>query len=501
MTIAVWRRATSTLTATALMMTGAAIASGSSPASASVQSELQSLADADYAEGYAALVKTVMPAVVAVRVEREGDPETAMRGGTPDMREFFERFFGMPGMPDMPPPPERPQRDRPMVGLGSGFIISADGLVVTNAHVVGAADRVEVRLDDERIYEARVQGVDELTDLALLKIEADEPLPYVRFGDSDGVEVGDKVLAIGNPFGLGGTVTSGIVSALGRRIGSGPYDDFLQIDAPINRGNSGGPTFDLQGDVVGVNTAIFSPSGGSIGIGFAISANLAQEVIADLQDDGEVSRGWLGVGIQELDDALARQFGLDPATEGTVVTQVQPLSPAERAGFRTGDVITRLNGEVVPGPNALSRRVAALDPGSEATLTVIRDGSETELEVSLGERPAPGMTVGEAAPDEQGPGPRLGLALAPLDDAARGARRIEAGRGVLVAAVEPGSAAAEAGVRRGDVILQVGRTDVATPAEVQEEVSAAVESGSDTVLMLLNRDGAQRFTTVPIEVS
>jgi serine protease Do len=502
------RTAALTMVAATVALAGSALVSVGAAAQ-TVQSQLSELQGADYSEGYAPLVNAVMPAVVAVRVERE--PEQTAQNmpfeGNPSMREFFERFFGDPEGPGPGPAPEGPPRGRPQMGLGSGFIISEDGLVVTNAHVVGDATEVEVQLDDERAFEAEVRGVDPLTDLALLEIDADAPLPYVTFGDSDEVQVGDRVVAIGNPFGLGGTVTSGIVSALSRRIGAGPYDDFLQIDAPINRGNSGGPTFDLDGDVVGVNTAIFSPSGGSIGIGFAIASNLAQDVVADLRDDGQVSRGWLGVGIQDLDPQLARELGLDAEASGTVVTQVQPQSPADQAGFQTGDVITGLNGETVEGAGALSRQVAALDPGDRATFTVVRGGDERQLDVDLAERPQGEIRMGQAPGGQQPQQPddsdtaSLGLALAPLSEEVRRELGIPADQGVAVRAVEPGGPAAEAGLREGDVILEIGREPVASPQQAAQRIARLARNERERMLLLINRGGGQRFVTVPLDIS
>ncbi|NBB70888.1 MAG: Do family serine endopeptidase [Alphaproteobacteria bacterium] len=500
------RTAALTMVAATVAIAGSALAPGDAAAQ-TVQSQLRELQGADYSEGYAPLVNAVMPAVVAVRVERQ--PEQTAQNmpfqGNPSMREFFERFFGDPEGPG--PGPDGPPRGRPQMGLGSGFIISEDGLVVTNAHVVGDATDVEVQLDDERTFDAEVRGVDPLTDLALLEIDPDQPLPYVTFGDSDEVQVGDRVVAIGNPFGLGGSVTSGIVSALSRRIGAGPYDDFLQIDAPINRGNSGGPTFDLEGNVVGVNTAIFSPSGGSIGIGFAIASNLARDVVADLRDDGQVSRGWLGVGIQDLEPQLARELGLDQDTSGTVVTQVQPQSPADRAGFQTGDVITALNGETVEGAGALSREVAALDPGDSATFTVVRGGDQQQLEVDLAERPRGEIRMGQGPGQQQPQEPddsdtaSLGLALAPLSEEVRRELGIPADQGVAVRAVEPGGPAAEAGLREGDVILEIGREPVASPQEAAQRIARLARNERERMLLLINRGGGQRFVTVPLDIS
>jgi len=499
------RTAALTLFAASVGLGGATFALQAS-AQTTVQSKLEELADADYSDGYAQLVNAVMPAVVAVRVERQ--PQATAGGepfeGNPNMREFFERFFGDPEGPGGPPQGQPgPGGERPQMGLGSGFIISEDGFIVTNAHVVGNASEVEVILDDDRTFEAEVRGVDALTDLAVLKIASDQPLPFISFADSDQVEVGDRVVAIGNPFGLGGTVTSGIVSALGRRIGAGPYDDFLQIDAPINRGNSGGPTFNLDGEVVGVNAAIFSPSGGSVGIGFAIASNLAQNVIEDLRDDGQVQRGWLGVGIQDLNEELARELGLAADTSGTVVTQVQPQSPAARGGFRTGDVITALNGEGVAGASALSRQVAAIDPGEEAAFTVLRNGEEREISVTLAERAQGEIRMGQAPSEEPGAEDpaQLGLTLAPLPDNARSELGIASGRGVLVQSVEPGSPAQEAGLRGGDVILEVAQEPVSSPRDVVRRIESLAQDESERVLMLINRDGGQRFATVPFDVS
>jgi serine protease Do len=265
-----------------------------------------------------------------------------------------------------------------MMGEGSGFVVSPDGLIVTNAHVAGGADKIEVTFKDGRKLTATLKGVDEKTDLALLKVDGGSaPLPYVVFGDSSKVRPGDKVIAVGNPFGLGGTVTAGIVSATGREIGSGPYDDYIQVDAPINRGNSGGPTFNLRGEVVGVNTAIFSPSGGSVGIGFAIAANLAKSVVDDLRDDGTVERGYLGVGIQGVDEDLARALKLD-RPRGALVSRVETGSPAEKAGVQRGDVVLDFNGTPIDRVGQLSRAVAAVDAGASGRLTIWRDGPRAD---------------------------------------------------------------------------------------------------------------------------
>jgi serine protease Do len=446
--------------------------------------------------GYADLVAAVQPAVVNVSVQRTlGDAATVPEPfADPDMRRFFERFFGQ--IPDMPRPPmERRER-----GEGSGFIIDPAGLIVTNAHVVGNADKVEVRLHDGSRYDAKVRGIDEKTDLAVIEIKADRPLPYLTFGDSDQVRVGDKVVAIGNPFGLGGTVTAGIVSATNREIGSGPYEDFLQIDAPINRGNSGGPTFNLKGEVVGVNTAIFSPSGGSVGIGFAISSNLAKKIVADLLEDGRIERGWLGVSIQRLDRDIANSLKL-AEPEGALVANVERGSPAEAADIRSGDVIVEFAGKPIKELRDLTRAVADSKAGTTEKLVVWRDGKRVTLVVKVGLQPT-GEEIAaadEPAGDNQ---PRLGLALAPVPPEMREQLGItDTSAGVLVQRVLPNSPAEEKGLRPGDVIIAVGGTPVSSPKEVIDAVKEAHGAGAKAVLMLLQRNGRPMYEAVPFAAS
>ena len=302
-----------------------------------------------------------------------------------------------------------------MVGEGSGFIISSDGLIVTNYHVAGEADKINVTLKDGTVYKATLKGADKKTDLALIKIDAKKPLPYVAFGDSGKVRPGDKVLAVGNPFGLGGTVTAGIVSAVGREIGEGPYDDFIQVDAPINRGNSGGPTFDMRGNVIGVNTAIFSPSGGSVGIGFAIASNQAKQIVNQLMEHGTVDRGFLGVSIQPIDPDLAKALKLDD-THGALVSKVEPDSPAAKAGVKSRDVILQFDGKEVEKPSQLSRYVAGTQAGKSSELVLWRDGKRETLQVDVGKMPSKETASNEQGgdqPDENQP--KLGLSLAPLD--------------------------------------------------------------------------------------
>jgi len=316
--------------------------------------------------GYADLVEAVAPAVVMISAE------VARPGGPGAMPPGLPRFPGMPG--------PGPQGGR---SLGSGFVIDADGYVVTNHHVIAQGRDIRVTLSDGRSFDAEVVGSDERTDLALLKVEADAPLPFVEFADSDAVRVGDRVLAVGNPFGLGGTVTSGIVSALGRDIRGGPYDEFLQIDAAINRGNSGGPAFDVFGRVVGINTAIFSPSGGSVGIGFAIPSNQARAVIAELREDGFVERGWIGVSIRPVTEEMAPDLGLRRA-EGVLVEQVVRGGPAMRAGVLPGDVVVQVGGREVEGTRSFVRAVADAAPGTELQVTVWREGRERALTLEIG---------------------------------------------------------------------------------------------------------------------
>lgn len=453
--------------------------------------------------GYADLVAAVKPAVVNVRVERTAEPEEAMggQGGPnmdPEMRRFFERFFGEQGQGPMQQAPRPPQHER---GEGSGFIVDASGLIVTNAHVAGGADKITVLLDDGTELDAKLQGIDQKTDLAVLKVDAGKPLPYVTFGDSSKVRVGDAVVAVGNPFGLGGTVTSGIVSATGREIGSGPYDDFLQIDAPINRGNSGGPTFNLKGEVVGVNSAIFSPSGGSVGIGFAIASNLAKQVVDDLKDDGKVERGWLGVQIQGLDEDLASNLELGKP-HGALVSEVQPGSPAEAAGVKQGDVVLSFAGKPIDKVGQLSRAVAVVTPGTKEEIVVWRDGKEKTLEAVIAAMPSQDQ-VASSEPAKQGAEqPKLGLALAALTPDQRQQMGLDSDvQGVLVTQVQPGGPAEAKGIQAGDIIVSVDRKPVREPKEVVAAIRKAHESGAKSVLLYVSRDGNERFEAVPLATS
>ncbi len=460
--------------------------------------------------GYADLIERVMPAVVSVTVKRSASPEMAtgpqeFRGpqGGPDnemFERFMERFFGEGGMErfQMPRMPEAP-RGMPMAAAGTGFIFDAAGYVATNNHVVSGADEVTVTMYDGQEFSAEVVGTDPDTDLAVLKIDAGKDLPYLTFADSDDVRVGDPVIAIGNPFGLGSTVTAGIVSAQNRVIGAGRFDDFMQIDAPINHGNSGGPTFNLAGEVIGVNTAIQSPTGGNVGIGFAIPSTLAHKIVADLQDDGEVERGWLGVHIQGLDDDIASTLDLGEA-KGAMVAQVAPGSPAAAAGVEQGDVVLSYNGQQIDEVRDLTSMVADTAPGTDADLVVWRDGKEMTLPVEIGEMSADREVVAANAEQPDADTPRLGVALAELTpDAKRSMDLPEDLEGAMVTDVQPGSPAAEKGLQRGDVIVEAGHQKVTQPEQVADAVREATERGDQTILLLIKREGQDRFVAVRLE--
>jgi len=460
---------------------------------------------------FSGLVETVGPAVVTVASTRQ-TPQRMQSGegpmpeipGMPDLpenspfREFFERFMDQ-HRGDGPMGPQGPPRQAR--ALGSGFIVESDGLIVTNDHVVGEADQVTVILEDGTEYEAEIVGRDPKTDLAVLRIDPEGELPTVEWGDSAEAKIGDWVVAVGNPFGLGGTVTAGVLSARGRNIGSGPYDDYLQIDAPINRGNSGGPTFNLEGEVIGVNTAIFSPSGGSVGIGFAVPSSMARGIIDQLAETGTVERGWLGVSIQTVTDELASALGLDEA-RGALVARVEPGSPADAAGLRQGDLILGYNGQEVAEMSDLPRLVAETPVGETASLEIRRDDETTTLDVEIG-RLEPERTAavdqpetGEAGSSEE---TALGARLAGLDDEARQRFGIdETVSGVVVTDLAADSPLVEQGVRPGDVITQVDRESVADPAEVRSAIDAVRESDREQVLLLVTRRGQQRYVAAPV---
>ena len=418
---------------------------------------------------FADLVSQVGPAVVSITSTMRGERE----------------------MPMMPP-----MRGRSGQAKGSGFIVNANGTIVTNNHVVRDADRVEVQLDDGTRLPARVVGTDPRTDLAVLRVDAKRPLPFLSLGDSSTVRPGQWVVAVGNPFGLGGSVTAGIVSARGRDLRSGPYDDYLQIDAPINAGNSGGPLFSQDGKVVGVNTAILSPSGGNVGIGFAIPANLVRSVVDQLQANGHVTRGFLGVQTQPVTDAMASALRLDGA-KGALVAAVEPDSPASRAGLRAGDVVRAVNGKAVANPHQLARAVAGVAPGTKLSLDITRDGEARTVTAETAAQPGEQLAeAGAAKPDAAQGGPTIGVALAPLTPDLRDELDIPRQvNGAVVAEVRPGSPAEGAGLRQGDLVVGIGAKAVASPEDAVQAIRAAAKDGKSVALRIM-RDGRARFVAV-----
>ncbi|MGA8259479.1 MAG: DegQ family serine endoprotease [Arenicellales bacterium] len=440
--------------------------------------------------GLANLVAQVRPAVVSIVVQGHlAGAEGPRFEGDQRFRDFFEHFFGQQPGAGFGQDGGFPAQH--FEAAGSGFIISADGFVVTNNHVVDHADQIKVILDDGTKLNAKLKGTDPKTDLALLKVDAHKPLPYVQFGSSKNIRAGDWVVAIGNPFGLGGTVTTGIVSARGRDLNSGPYDDFLQIDAPINKGNSGGPLFNLKGKVIGVNTAIFSPNGGNVGIGFAIPSNEARTVISSLEKQGYVARGELGVQIQTVTPDLAKGLGLEKP-RGAIVSQVAKNSPAAKAGLQVGDVIVGFNGHHVNNARELPSMVANAGPGAQADVTVLRDGKRHDVHVTLASQ---GQTVAKANTGSatQSSGPQLGVAAAPVNDQTRARYNVpDSVTGALIVEVQPGSPAARAGLRPGDVIRKVN----GKPVESPQALATAVHNHPKGMVMLVNRAGKQWFMSV-----
>jgi serine protease Do len=440
--------------------------------------------------GFADIVEKVKPAVISVRVKLDEGPQTSSDEGLPfPPGSPFDRFFRQFGAPNVP---NMPNGKHYVTGQGSGFFISADGYAVTNNHVVDKAKTVEVTTDDGTSYTAKVIGTDRKTDLALIKVEGRGDFPYVKFADAT-PRVGDWVLAVGNPFGLGGTVTAGIVSARGRDIGAGPYDDFIQIDAPVNKGNSGGPSFDVNGNVIGVNTAIFSPSGGSVGIGFAIPSDTVKTVIAQLEKSGKVTRGWIGVQIQQVTPDIAESLGLKNA-EGALVAEPQPDSPAAKAGIQSGDVITTVDGQPVKNARELARKISSMAPGSSVKLGIWRKGEEKALTLTLGELPNTRQARASTESDGTIPGDvgRLGLSLAPAANVAGAGSS-----GVVVTRVDPEGPAAERGIHTGDVILDVGGKTVSTPSDVRAAVQEAHAQGKHTVLMRVKSGDQTKFVALP----
>ncbi len=447
--------------------------------------------------GFADIVDHVKPAVISVRVkmerpansnlkDKDSDQDLPFPPGSP-----FERFFRRFGMPNIPSLPNGPEV---ITGQGSGFFISADGYAVTNNHVVQNAESVKVTTDDGKSYDAKVIGTDPRTDLALIKVDGKD-FPFVKLADGT-PRIGDWVLAVGNPFGLGGTVTAGIVSARGRDIGAGPYDDFIQIDAPVNKGNSGGPTFDVDGEVIGVNTAIYSPSGGSVGIAFAIPADTVKNVVNQLREKGSVTRGWIGVQIQPVTPEIADSLGLKQAT-GALVAEPQANSPAAKAGIQSGDVIVSVNGTPVHDARELAKRIGTMAPGTSVTLDVIHSGQQKTVTVTLGTLPNEKQASNEPAPrsgrSSEVDVPKLGFSVAPASSVAGPDTS-----GVVVTAIAEGGVAADHGLEVGDVILDVGGKPVTTPAEFRKSVSDAQKDGKHTILFRVKSSGGTKFVALPL---
>jgi serine protease Do len=478
---------------------GVAVLLGAGPLPQPTSPALTSIAYAQGVQrpmGFADIVDKVKPAVMSVRVKTAGGAK--MMGFEGDLpfppNSQMERFFRRFGLPEGTNPDEpRTPRNRLVTGQGSGFFITADGYAVTNNHVVDKAETVEVTADDGKTYTAKVIGTDPRTDIALIKVEGRSDFPYVHLADK-APRIGDWVLAVGNPFGLGGTVTAGIVSARGRDIGAGPYDDFIQIDAPVNKGNSGGPTFDVDGNVIGVNTAIFSPSGGSVGIAFAIPAPTVKSVVAQLKDNGKVSRGWIGVQIQPVTAEIADNLGLK-ASEGALVADPQSNGPAAKAGIMAGDVITAVNGNAVKDARDLAKQIGGMAPGSTAKLTVWRKGEEKTFSIALGELPNQREARATTTPDSSGPEgtdvPRLGLTVVPAGQVAG-----SGSEGVVVTEVDPNGIASDQGVKTGDVILEVGGKKVANPADIRSALKDAQKDGKRTILMRVKSGDATKFVAL-----
>ncbi|MBL6457305.1 DegQ family serine endoprotease [Belnapia sp. T6] len=464
----------------------------------------------DVPPSFAPLARQLLPAVVNISTTQNVQAR-ANRPDAPDMpqappgspfEEFFRDFFNR-NRPGQGPGQgqEQPQRPRRAQSLGSGFIIDTSGIVVTNNHVIDGADEINVILQDNTTIRAELLGTDPRTDLAVLRIKTDKPLHAVQFGDSDTAQVGDWVLAIGNPFGLGGTVTAGIVSARGRDIRQGMYDDFIQTDAAINRGNSGGPLFNLEGQVVGINTAIYSPSGGSIGIGFSIPSNLARNITAQLRDGGKVRRGWLGVNIQGVTDEIAESLGLQGGGRGALVARAQEDGPAAQSGIKNGDVILRFNGQEVREMRILPRIVAETPVGRQVPVVVWRDGKEQTLNVTLGELPAEPQQAAATPQPANRPTELsgLGLRVAPISPETRERFSLKPEqRGVVIMEVAPDSPAAERELRPGDVIVEVQQERVTSPQEVQAKLEQLRRQNRPSALLLIETAQGQRF--VPLRL-
>ncbi len=460
--------------------------------------ELPSVAD---------LAEKLLPAVVEIAVETDSGPSVTAMPELPDnspFKDFFDDFFkrNQPGQPD------GEGRPRSVSSLGSGFIIDASGVIVTNNHVVEGAKEIEVRLQDSTVLKAELVGRDPKTDLAVLRVKSDKPLPVVPLGDSDKLRIGEWVLAIGNPFGLGGSVSLGIVSARNRDINAGPYDDFIQTDAAINKGNSGGPLFNLQGEVVGINTAIFSPSGGSVGIGFSVPTNTAKNVISQLVKFGETRRGWLGVKIQSVTPDIAETMAMGEP-RGALIADVTKTGPAEKAGIEAGDVVIEFNGKAIKEMRDLPKTVAETEIGAKVPVKVLRKGKEITVTAEVGRLEDGEKLVADAGGDSGGGAgapavvTTLGMTVSSMTDELRSKYNIDAEvKGAVITEVAPEGAAADKRLEPGDVITEAGEKEVTGAADVSASIEAAEEAGKSSVLLLVSKAGKQaemRFIALKIK--
>ncbi len=493
------------LGSTALICPPALAADPSLDATKSVEQGFSPLPD------FASLVKRVSPAVVSVDVHLKLDQTSDQSGDGGDNGPGDQGQSGLPpGFPQIPGLPFGfgfgvPQQPQAVEAKGSGFVIDSSGIIITNDHVVKDARTVTVTLSDGNTYPAKIIGTDPKTDLAVLKISAGHPLTYLELGDSATVTPGEWVIAMGNPFGLDGTVTAGIVSALGRDIGDGPYDRFIQIDAPINEGNSGGPLFNQKGQVIGINTAILSPTGGSVGIGFAIPSNTIKRITTQLIASGKVVRGYLGVAAQEISPQMAQALGLpvlDPTKDGALIAAISPGSPAEHAGLKAGDVITAVNGAKVTNPGDLASDIANVGPNQQAKIDYLRNGAQQSVSVAVTTMPAnPDAAFQQNGGSQSGPASHgaLGLTLAPLTPDARSQLNLpDSATGAVITAVTPNSPADVAGLQPGDLLVGVGATTVNTPADAVDAIATARKTGSGAVALRIIRQGQALFVGIDL---
>jgi serine protease Do len=454
---------------------------------------------------FAPIVNQIRPAVVTVttKMRTNASDNGNMPGfGNSPFDQFFRQFFGQNGVPF--PPQQQSPHGRFEEALGSGFIIDSSGVIVTNNHVIKDAEEVTVTLDDGTKLPAKVVGHDAKTDLAVLRVKTDKPLPTVAWGDSGKIQVGDAILAVGNPFGLGITVTSGIVSARGRDLQDSPYN-FIQIDASINHGNSGGPLVDMDGQVVGINTAIYTPNGGSVGVGFAIPSDQAKSVVAQLLKNGKIEHGYIGVEIQRVTPDVANAIGLDKAG-GALVARVNDGTPAASAGVKQGDVITGFNGQDVTAPHDLARMVSDTNPGTKAPLKIWRQGKSVDLTITVGNAQNEQQASNDNQPSNDNSGsqkgvdvPSLGIGLADLTPDMR--NQLNLGKdvnGALIENVDPDKPAANNGLQQGDVILSVNQAPVSSAQDAKKAIMDAAQNGRKSVLLLIDRGGSQNFVALPL---